>query len=106
MVSNECIMSFHKLRITRENELANDNIRKKHFSGVSSPGFKWENKIYKLNRSIFVEGVAKRPGKKSTLSCCNSAELSVLKTILEQKAQHQNANLRKNKDGDNVLKVV
>ena len=62
--------------------------------------------IYKLNRSIFVEGVAKRPAKKSTLSCCNSAELSVLKTILEQKAQHENANLRKNKDGDNVLKVV
>ena len=33
---------------------------------VSSPGFKWESKIHKLNRSIFVEGVTKRPSKKST----------------------------------------
>lgn len=29
-----------------------DNTRKKQFSGVSSPGLKWENKSNKLKRSI------------------------------------------------------
>ena len=57
-----------------------DNIRKKQFWGVSSPGLKWENKTYKLKRSIFAEGVT----KKSFLTCCNSAESSVLITIMQQ----------------------
>ena len=33
-----------------------DNIRKKQFWGVSSPGLKWENKTYKLKKVYFCRG--------------------------------------------------
>ena len=54
------------------------NIQKKQFSGVSSPGLKWGNKTYIQAK---LKGLLT---KKSSLSCCNSAESSVLKTIMQQ----------------------
>ena len=48
-----CLLSFHKLcKHAHMDVSAQHNILKKHFSGVPSNVPKWENKTYKVKRSI------------------------------------------------------